>query len=186
MTEAVEAEANWGRRLLLGGGIAVLAVVAVLVASAAVPRWWAHRIGDRVDGSITQGVLVGLFFGFVFTFLALVVFIFVMRRGRTVRSIAIGLAAVLVFASPNLMTLGIVLGVGSGAHAGDRTLDVEAPAFRGATLVGAIVAGLLASYLWYLLASRDSAREAHRRAKNRLEAATSPAEESETTPPSAA
>lgn len=186
MTEAVEAEANWGRRLLLGGGIAVVVVVAVLTASAAVPRWWAHRIGDRVDGSITQGVLVGLFFGFVFTFLALVVFIYVMRRGRTVRSVAIGLAAILVLASPNLMTLGIVLGVGSGAHAGDRTLDVEAPAFRGATLAGAILAGLLATYLWYLLASRDSARDARRRAENRLEAATASSEESETTPPSAA
>ena len=172
MTEAVEAEANWSRRLLLGGGIAVMVVVAVLIASAAVPRWWAHRIGDRVDGSITQGVLVGHFFGFVFTLLALVVIIVVMRRGRTVRSLAIGFAAVLVLASPNLMTLGIVLGVGSGAHAGDRTLDGEAPAVRGATLAGAILSGRLASSLWYLLASRVSARDSHRRAANRRAAAT--------------
>lgn len=60
MADAVEAEANWSRRLLIGGGIAVAIVVAVLLASAAVPRWWAQRIGERVDGSITQGVLVGL------------------------------------------------------------------------------------------------------------------------------
>ena len=186
MAEAVEAEANWGRRLLTGGAIAVVIVGAVLIASAAVPRWWAQRIGDRVDGSITQGVFVGLFNGFVFTFLALVVFIFVMRRGRTVKVVALGLAAALVLASPNLMTLGIVLGVGSGAHAGDRILDVEAPAFRGATLAGAIVAGLLASYIWYLLAARDSARDARRRAEDRLEAATAPAEEPETPPPTTA
>lgn len=177
---------NWGRRLLIGGGIAVVIVVAVLIASAAAPRWWAHRIGDRVDGSITQGVLVGLFFGFVFTFLALVVFMIVMRHGRTVKAVAFGLVVAAVLASPNLMTLGIVLGVGSGAHAGDRTLDVEAPAFRGATLAGAIFAGLLASYLWYLLASRDSARHARRRAENRLEAAATPPEEPETTPPPSA
>jgi hypothetical protein len=185
MAEAVEAEANWSRRLLIGGGIAAVIVIAILLASAAVPRWWAHRIGDRVDGSITQGVLVGLFFGFLFTFLALVVFIFVMRRGRTVKAIAVGLAAALVLASPNLMTLGIVLGVGSGAHAGDRTLDVEAPAFRGATLAGAIVAGLLASYLWYLLASRDRARGARRRAEARLEEAAASPDEPDATPPSA-
>ena len=185
MAEAVEAEANWSRRLLIGGGIAAVIVIAILLASAAVPRWWAHRIGDRVDGSITQGVLVGLFFGFLFTFLALVVFIFVMRRGRTVKAIAVGLAAALVLASPNLMTLGIVLGVGSGAHAGDRTLDVEAPAFRGATLAGAIVAGLLASYLWYLLASRDRARWARRRAEARLEEAAASPDEPDATPPSA-
>ncbi len=182
MADTVEAEANWSRRLLIGGGVAVVIVVAILLASAAVPRWWAQHIGGRVDGSITQGVLVGLFYGFVFTFLALVVFIFVMRRGRTVKAIAIGLLAALILAAPNLMTLGIVLGVGSGAHAGDRVLDVEAPAFRGATLVGAILAGLLASYLWYLLASRDRAREAHRRAEAKLEEATAPPAEPEAAP----
>lgn len=185
MNETAEAAPSLGRRLLIGGGIAVVIVVVILLVSAAVPRWWAHRIGDRVDGSITQGVLVGLFNGFVFTFLALVVFIVVMRRGRTVKAIAIGLVAALVVASPNLMTLGIVLGVGSGAHAGDRTLDVEAPAFRGATLAGAILAGLLASYLWYLLVSRDSARDARRRAEARLEAADETPEEPETKTPSA-
>jgi MFS family permease len=181
MAETVRAEASWGRRLLIGGGIAVVIVVAVLIASAAVPRWWAQRIGGRVDGSITQGIFVGLFYGFVFTFLALVVFIFVMRRGRTVKAIAIGLAAALILALPNLMTLGIVLGVGSGAHAGDRILDVEAPAFRGATLSGAIVAGLVAGYIWYLLASRDRAREERRRAETRLEETTAQSDEPEST-----
>ena len=162
MAEAVEAEANWGRRLLAGGGIAAVIVVAFLLASAAVPRWWAQRTGDRVDGSITQGVFIGLFYGFVFTFLALVVFIFVVRRGRPSRrrDRARGGARP---CSPNLMTLGIVLGVGSGAHAGDRILDVDAPAFRGATLAGALFAGLLASYIWYPLSSRDRARDARRR-----------------------
>jgi len=185
MSTEVEPGTRWRRQLLLGGGAAVVMVVAVLIASAAVPRWWAHRIGDRVDGSITQGVLVGLFLGFLFTFLALIVFIFVMRRARTVRAVAIGLTAALILTLPNLMTLGIVLGVGSGAHAGDRTLDVEAPAFRGATLAGALLAGLVASYVWYLLASRASARDAHRRAEDRLEAATAPSEDSEATPPQA-
>jgi hypothetical protein len=180
---AAEDKTRWGRRVVLGLGITLALVVAVLIASAAVPRWWAQQIGDRVDGSITRGVYVGLFHGFVFTFLALVVFILVMRRGRTVRAIAIGLGAALLLATPNLLTLGIVLGVGSGAHAGDRVLDVEAPAFRGATLAGAIVAGLLAAYIWYLLESRDSARAARRRAENRLEAAQS--ETDEPTPPTA-
>jgi MFS family permease len=167
MAEAVQAEAHWGRRLLIGGGIALAIVVAVLIASAAVPRWWAQHIGGRVDGSITQGVFVGMFYGFVFTFLALLVFMLVMRRGRTVKVIAIGLGAALLLALPNLLTLGIVLGVGNGAHAGDRILDVEAPAFRGATLAGAIVAGLLVAYIWYLLESRDSARAASKRAESR-------------------
>lgn len=174
MAEAVEPGTNWRRRLLIGGIAGVGAVVVALLASAAAPRWWAHQVGARVDGSITQGVLVGLFYGFFFTFLALMVLILAIRRGRTTKAIAIGLVAALILALPNLMTLGIVLGVGSGAHAGDRTLDVEAPAFRGATLAGAILAGLLASYIWYLLASRNRAREQHRRAEARLDEATAP------------
>ena len=167
---------NWGRRLLLGLGLALAVVIAVLIASAAVPRWWAQQIGDRVDGSITRGVYVGLFYGFVFSFLALLVFILVMRRGRTVKAVAIGLGAALLLATPNMLTLGIVLGVGSGAHAGDRVLDVEAPAFRGATLAGAIVAMLLAAYIWYLLESRDSARAARERAEQRYEESRQPDE----------
>ena len=180
---AAEEPTRWGRRLVLGLGIALVIVVAVLIASAAVPRWWAQQIGDRVDGSITRGVYVGLFYGFVFTFLALVAFILVMRRGRTVKTIAIGLGVALLLATPNLLTLGIVLGVGSGAHAGDRVLDVNAPAFRGATLAGAIAAAALASYIWYLLESRDSARAARRRAEQRLDAARSEPDEPE--PPAA-
>ncbi len=43
-------------------------------------------------------------------------------------------------AIPNLMTLSIVLGNNNAAHAGERILDVDAPAFRGASLVGAIAA----------------------------------------------
>ncbi|HEX4746009.1 MAG TPA: hypothetical protein VFU99_03915 [Gaiellaceae bacterium] len=177
MAETVEARTEWGRRLLVGGLLAAGLVVAILVASAAVPRWWAQRVGGRVDGSITQGIVVGVFYGFLFTLLALLVFVFVLRRARTVTAVVVGLAAVLILASPNLMTLGIVLGMGSGAHAGDRILDVEAPAFRGATLAGAIAAALLVSYLWYLLASRDRAREERDRAEGRLEEARQPADE---------
>jgi MFS family permease len=172
--EAVETGTSWGRRLLIGGVLGVAIVVVVLLASAAAPRWWAHQVGDRVDGSITQGVFVGLFYGFFFTFLALMVLVLALRRGRTAKAVGIGFVAALILALPNLMTLGIVLGVGNGAHAGDRTLDVEAPAFRGATLAGAVLAGLLAGYIWYLLASRDRAREKHRRTEARLEEATSP------------
>lgn len=64
-----------------------------------------------------------------------------------------------VLASPNLFTLGIVLGRGDAAHAGDRTLDVEAPGFRGGTLAGAILAALALLGVKYLLVSRQRARE---------------------------
>ena len=37
------------------------------------------------------------------------------------------------------MTLSVVFGGNSAAHAGERIMDVEAPGFRGASLVGAII-----------------------------------------------
>jgi hypothetical protein len=130
-----------------------------LVASATIPRWWAQRVGEQVDGSIVTGVFVGLFYGFVFTALPLLVLAAVVRWRRTPKAIAVGIAIAVVLAIPNLMTLGIVLGRGNAAHAGERVLDVEAPAFRGATLVGALLAVALTGLVSYLVVSRARARE---------------------------
>jgi hypothetical protein len=151
---------SWTRKLVLTavavGGVLLLG----LIASATIPRWWAQRIGDQVDGSIVTGTLVGLFYGFVFTALPLLVLGIVLRWRRTWRAIVMGVAFAILLAIPNLLTLGIVLGAGNAAHAGDRILDVEAPAFRGATLAGALIALGLAVFVGYLMVSRARAREA--------------------------
>jgi hypothetical protein len=149
---------HWGRRALWIGGVLAVLAVAILIASATVPRWWAHRIGDQVDGSITQGTLLGLFYGFVFTLVPIVLVVLILRWRRTWRTIAFALFVGIVFALPNLMTLSIVVGRGNAAHAGDRTLDVDAPAFRGGSLAGAILAALLVAFIAYLLVSRNRAR----------------------------
>jgi len=148
---------NWSRRALVGGFLVGFVLLALLIGAATIPRWWAQRIGDQVDGSITAGVLVGLFYGFVFTALPLIVLAIVLRLRRTWRWIAFGVALALVLAIPNLMTLGIVLGTGNAAHAGERILDVEAPAFRGAALAGALIAVALAAFVGYALVSRRPA-----------------------------
>ncbi len=168
MTEptGIDSGPDWGRRALWVAALLVVLVVAGLIASATVPRWWAHRVGDQVDGSITQGTLLGIFYGFVFTFLPVVVLLLVLRWRRTARTIVVALVLALVLALPNLMTLGIVLGRGNAAHAGDRVLDVEAPAFRGGTLAGAILAVLLVGFVAYLIASRRRAHESARRARD--------------------
>jgi hypothetical protein len=167
MTDPVEAgpRPNWGRRALwLVVGLVVL-LVAGLIASATVPRWWSHRVGDQVDGSITQGTLLGLFYGFVFTFLPVVVLVLILRWRRTTRAVTVAVVLAVLLALPNLMTLGIVIGRGNAAHAGDRVLDVEAPAFRGGTLAGAILAVLLVGFVAYLVISRRRAHESARRAR---------------------
>ncbi len=85
----LEERPDWGRRLVWAGGLLVVLVVAVLVASATVPRWWAHRVGDQVDGSITQGTLLGLVYGFVFTFVPIVAVVLILRWRRTWKTVVI-------------------------------------------------------------------------------------------------
>jgi hypothetical protein len=177
MHAQAESGANWGRRALWAGVVVVLVLLGGLVASATVPRWWAHRIGDQVDGSITQGTLVGLFYGFVFTFLPIAVLVLILRWRTTWRWVVFGLALAVILALPNLMTLGIVLGRGNAAHAGDRILDVEAPAFRGGTFAGALLACLLIGFVAYLIVSRGRAWSGERRARaERDSASASPTE----------
>ena len=147
------------RRVLIGAGVLVGIVLIYYIGGATIPRWWAQRIGDQVNGSITAGIALGLFYGIVFTFLPLFVLTFALRRRRSWRARAwlVGLAVLL--ALPNLFTLGIVIGNSSAAHAGERTLDVRAPDFRGATLAGAIIGAAAVVGLRYLLMSRRRAKE---------------------------
>ena len=158
MADEEASRTDWGRRAMWIAATLAVFVVAVLIASATVPRWWAHRIGDQVDGSITQGTLLGLFYGFVFTLVPIALVVGILRWRRTWKTVVFALLVGVLFALPNLMTLSIVVGRGNAAHAGDRTLDVDAPAFRGGTLAGAILAALLITFIAYLLASRNRAR----------------------------
>jgi hypothetical protein len=153
-----ERDVDWGRRLLWAGGLFVAVVIATLVVSATVPRWWAQRVGEQVDGSITHGTTLGLVYGFVFTFLPILAIVLLLRWRTTWKTIVVALVLGIFLALPNLMTLSIVVGRGNAAHAGDRILDVEAPAFRGGTLAGALVAVLLVGFIAYLLWSRDRAQ----------------------------
>ena len=102
--------------------------------------------------------MLGLFYGFVFTVLPLLLIVWGIRRRRSGRMWLWILGGAMLLALPNLFTLGIVAGPGSGAHAGDRTLDVEAPGFRGATLGGTLLAVAAVGFVWYLLSSRRRAR----------------------------
>jgi hypothetical protein len=133
-------------------------VLLVVLAGAFLPRWWSHRVGNEVDESMTRGILLGLVLGFVFTFIPLLVAWFGVRRIHSLRARVVVMLVAAFLAAPNLLTLGIVVGAGSGAHAGDRTLDVEAPGFRGAALVGALAAAGLVAWPWWALRSRRRGR----------------------------
>jgi hypothetical protein len=159
--------------------VGVVAIVLALIGATVLPRWWSHRVADVVDGSLTTGALYGLFIGFVFTIVPLLLLALVIRYRREGRSWKgwIGwLALVVVTAAPNLMTLFIVVGRSDAAHAGERTLDVDAPGFRVWSLVGAIAGGAATFGLVYLVRTRGWFREQNRRMRNELAARDQPPE----------
>jgi hypothetical protein len=142
------AAAEGGRRDFTRRAIAIALVIVALVAgyfaaAAFIPRWWSHRIGAASNGAFSTGVLLGICFGIVFTVLPLGLLWFTMRRSMRWKTRIMWLVLAVILAAPNLMTLGVAIGTGSGAHAGQRTMDVQAPGFRGATAVGTLIAVLI-------------------------------------------
>jgi hypothetical protein len=149
-------EANWTLRIVLVVTLLVFLVLAYVVGATIVPRWWAHRVGNKVDSSLTAGTLYGLFLGFVFTFVPLVIARQALRRLPMKGRLAF-LVVALLAAAPNLMTLSIVLGSSKAAHAGERTLDVDGPGFRAGSAWGAVIAVVLAIglFVWTWKWRRD-------------------------------
>jgi hypothetical protein len=143
---------------VIGGIAVVVALVVYLIGAAVIPRWWAQRIGDFADGRISVGAAAGVFIGALFTILPLLVLWIAWRlRRRWKAALWIGAAAI-VLAIPNLMTLGIVFGTRSAAHAGERILDVEGPGYRGGSLFGAMLGVVVVGVIVYLVASRRASR----------------------------
>lgn len=150
-----------GRRLASALVAFVLVALAAWFAVSVLPRWWSHEIGDQVQGDLTTGALLGFMYGFLAAVLPLAVLAVVFRFfRRSVKAWLIGGAVALLLAAPNLVTLGIALGRGDAAHAADRTLDVEAPYFRGGMLIGVVLALVLAGA--WLSQTRSRRRERRR------------------------
>lgn len=133
---------SWKFRLALFLGLIALMCVGYAVAVMLVPRWWGQFMGNRIDGRMSVGTAYGLTIGFVFTVIPLFIARQAFRRmSWTMRGVVLALATVV--SLPNLMTLGIVMGQGNGAHAGERILDVDGPGFRAASAFGAAGAAVV-------------------------------------------
>jgi Kef-type K+ transport system membrane component KefB len=161
---------HWIRRITIFAILLVAAVILFAVGAAFLPRWWAHRIGDQVGQSTASGIGIGLFYGSVFTFLPLLVLWFGFRKRRSWKAWLGILVGASVLAIPNLLTLGIVAGSGNAAHAGERTLDVEAPYFRASTLIGVIAAAVIFAVLLYILWMRRRGKRTERHLRDELRA----------------
>lgn len=153
-TASAGSERNLGRRVIfIVVAVAALAI-AYLVGAAVIPRWWAQRVGNMIDGRIAFGNFLGFASGFLFTLLPMFVIMAGWRFRKTWKRAAVFLVFAIIAAMPNLLTLGIVLGNGNAASQGRSILDNDGPGFRGGSLVGAIVGLLISLVIWWLLGSR--------------------------------
>jgi len=134
----------WIKRIVLAIVLLVVAYVGFRISAAFFPRWWAHRVGDQVGDSLTKGTLWGLFYGFVFTFVPLLLLFQIRRRFFSWTWRIVVAVVALLLAAPNWLTLSVVAGNSKAAHAGERIFDVEAPGFRAGTLSGVIAGAVLA------------------------------------------
>ncbi|MUL81802.1 MULTISPECIES: permease [unclassified Mycolicibacterium] len=165
-TSKPSAWVHWRGRLIGGLALVVVLVTTYFILAAFLPRWWAQRIADMSGhGSFAKGIGWGLTLGFLGTAIPLLLLLVAVLAWRHRAGPFVGGAAAVVAviaALPNLMTLSITLGTNSAAHAGQRILDVDAPGFRGATLIAAIIAVVVALFIAFLaVRHRRRKSEAH-------------------------
>lgn len=151
---------GWVKRLLVAAALIVAVWLLYQFLAAFLPRWWAQTIGNAVDGSFAAGSWWGFLIGSVFTAVPVVLLALAAWPGRRPAPARVSLLVLaVVCAAPNLLTLSVALGSSNAAHAGQRIMDVDAPAFRGGSLAGALVGGVLALaltglVLWFRLRGR--------------------------------
>lgn len=152
------------KAILIAVGVVAL-IIAYFVLAAFLPRWWSIRVANLSDQAFSKGIFWGLVLGIACTLIPLLLFFAAWsvrrKRGGKVTAIVAVVLAVVV-AIPNLLTLTIVLGGNNAAHAGERTLDTEAPGFRGATALGAVVAVVVFALLVFVVVRARRRRAAKR------------------------
>lgn len=134
---------RWVRRIVLALVVLVVAYLSYKLAAAFFPRWWAHRVAHQTDDRLTAGVMWGLFYGFVFTLLpVLVLGTAISKVFNWAGKIVLAVVAV-ALAAPNWLTLSVVAGSSNAAHDGQRIMSDSATGFRAASAWGAVAGVIL-------------------------------------------
>lgn len=135
-------KARWGLRIGLGVGALVLLVIIFYIFRLFLPVWWATRISNQAQGTLSGGMLLGLSYGFLFTFIPLLIAWQMRYKKVSWPWKGVILALALLAASPNLMTLGIFWNSSSAAAKAQMMINTSATWFPSWTVGGAI-AGLI-------------------------------------------
>lgn len=101
---------TWLVRTIVGAVAAVVLVLAYLIGSVTVPLMWATSIRDQIGGQLGNSIPLGMFYGFVFTFVPVLIIWQVFRKNmnKWVRTTLLVIGFLLLI--PNLLTLGVVYG----------------------------------------------------------------------------
>lgn len=101
---------TWLVRTIVGAIAAVVLVIAYLIASVTVPLVWATSIRDQIGGQLGNSIPLGMFYGFVFTFIPVLIIwqAFRKKMNKWVRTTLLVVGFLLLI--PNLLTLGVVYG----------------------------------------------------------------------------
>jgi ABC-type multidrug transport system permease subunit len=172
MTEQAQVPAqkkrNWGVKIILILVALLVAAAAYFILGAILPRWWSDVIAGQIRRDLGASVLVGMFYGFVFTFIPLLVAWQATRKAVSWPWKIVILLVAVAIATPNLLTAGIAFGSTESAHAGQRTLSVDAGFFTTWTAVSAIAAVVVfigVTILWALWRRRGKQMKALRQAE---------------------
>lgn len=141
-TRAGEAAKKWLRRAIVAAILVLVLIGAYFALAAYLPRKWADMLVGWVgtDGGTLKGTAFGLGIGFLCAGLPLLILWFAARRAASHPKIATVLGLIAVIAAvPNLMTLAVAIGTGSGASYARTKIDQNAAGFRWATLIGVVI-----------------------------------------------
>lgn len=164
----VRKKGSWGARIILVVVALLMVVIACFALASILPVWWANVIRNQVQGSLGAGILVGMFYGFVFTFVPLLVAWQATRKAvKRPWKIFIVLLAV-ALATPNLLTAGILIGNSEAAHNGQRIFGTDATWFPMWTQISAIAAVVIFTggvIMWTLWRGRGKKMRAFKQAE---------------------
>ncbi len=183
---------NWAARIILGSVALLVIVITYFALAAILPVWWANVIRGQVQGNLGAGILVGMFYGFVFTFVPLVVAWQATRKAVSWPWKLVILVAAVALATPNLLTAGIMFGASQAAHNGQRILGTEAtwfPLWTQIAAIAAVVIFVVGVVLWKIWRQRGNKVKAFKKADAERSLASKAADGSgteEATPPAAA
>lgn len=164
----VRNKGNWGARIILLLVALLVLVIAYFALASVLPVWWANIIRNQVQGNLGAGILVGMFYGFVFTLVPLLVAWQATHKAVKWpwKTVIVLLAVAL--ATPNLLTASILISNSEAAHNGQRIFGTEAtwfPLWTQISAIAAVVMFVAGVSLWSVWRGRGKKMKAFKKAE---------------------